>query len=89
MLLQIAGAAAAEGLSLQEVAAAAKEAADQCRSVGVATRICTLPGASPSDRLTVHTSIALALLLISIFICGSSLIVNLVSYTVMSLVLAS
>ena len=51
-LLQIAGAAAAEGLSLQEVAAAAKEAADQCRSVGVATRICTLPGASPSDRLT-------------------------------------
>lgn len=51
MVTKIAGAAAAEGLSLQEVAAAAKEAADQCRSVGVATRICTLPGASPSDRL--------------------------------------
>ena len=65
-LLQIAGAAAAEGLSLQEVAAAAKEAADQCRSVGVATRICTLPGASPSDRSTVHTSIALCFLLASL-----------------------
>ena len=89
MLLQIAGAAAAEGLSLQEVAAAAKEAADQCRSVGVATRICTLPGASPSDRLTVHNRIALVLFLISILICGSSLMVSLVSCAVVSLVLAS
>lgn len=87
MLMQIAGAAAAEGLSLQEVAAAAKEAANQCRSVGVATRICTLPGASPSDRLTAYDRIALSLM--SILICGSSLIVDLVSYAVVSLVLAS
>lgn len=51
LVTKIAGAAAAEGLSLHEVAAAAKEAASQCRSVGVATHICTLPGAGPSDRL--------------------------------------
>ena len=48
--VQIAGAAAAEGLSLKEVAAVATGTAKQCRSVGVATHICTLPGAAPSDR---------------------------------------
>ena len=47
---QIAGAAAAEGLSLQEVSEVARQAAQHCRSVGVATHICTLPGAQPSDR---------------------------------------
>lgn len=52
--MQIAGAAAAEGLSLKEVAAVANDTAKQCRSVGVATRICTLPGAAPSDRSTVQ-----------------------------------
>lgn len=50
--IQIAGAAAAEGLSLKEVAAVANDTAKQCRSVGVATHICTLPGAAPSDRFT-------------------------------------
>ncbi len=50
VVLQIAGAAAAEGLSLKEVAAAASEAASLCRTVGVATHICTLPSAAPSDR---------------------------------------
>lgn len=54
VVLQIAGAAAAEGLSLKEVTAVATKIAKQCRSVGVATRICTLPGAAPSDRSTVQ-----------------------------------
>lgn len=52
--LQIAGAVAAEGLSLKEVAAVANDTAKQCRSVGVATHICTLPGAAPSDRSVVQ-----------------------------------
>ncbi|KAL3151120.1 hypothetical protein ABBQ38_012986 [Trebouxia sp. C0009 RCD-2024] len=51
LVTKIAGAAAAGGLSLKEVAAVATDTAKQCRSVGVATRICTLPGAAPSDRL--------------------------------------
>ena len=61
-MLQIAGAAAAEGLNLKEVAAVAAETAKQCRSVGVATRICTLPGATPSDRSTVQVPSALNVL---------------------------
>ena len=61
LVRQIAGAAAEEGLSLPEVAAAAKQAAEQCRSVGVATHICTLPGGQPSDRQALH-----ALLLIDL-----------------------
>ena len=52
--MQIAGAAAAEGLSLKEVAAVANETAMQCYSVGVATDICTLPGAAPSNRSPVQ-----------------------------------
>ena len=48
--MQIAGAAAAEGKSLKEVAAAASEAANLARSVGVATHICTVPGQNPPDR---------------------------------------
>ena len=54
LVWQIAGAAAEEGLSLPEVAAAARQAAEQCRSVGVATHICTLPGSQPSDRQALH-----------------------------------
>ena len=53
---QIAGAAAAAGLSLKEVAAVANDTAKECRSVGVATHICTLPGAAPSDRSAVQAS---------------------------------
>ena len=55
--IQIAGAAAAEGLSLKEVAAVANDTAKQCRSVGVATHICTLPGAAPSDRSTAQAQL--------------------------------
>ena len=62
--MQIAGAAAAEGLSLKEVAAVAGEAAKQCRSVGVATHICTLPGATPSDRSVVQIPLQTQLLLV-------------------------
>ena len=60
--MQIAGAAAAEGLSLREVAAVAREAAQECRSVGMATHICTVPGAPPSHR---QASCALLMLLLT------------------------
>lgn len=48
---------------MKEVAAVATDTAKQCRSVGVATRICTLPGAAPSDRSTVQVP------LYSLFFC--------------------
>ena len=48
---QVAGAAAAAGLSLEAVAAEAAAAAHAVGSMGVATRVCTVPGAEPSTRL--------------------------------------
>lgn len=50
-LAQVAGAAAAAGLSLQAVAAEAAAAARAVGSMGVATRVCTVPGSEPSTRL--------------------------------------
>jgi hypothetical protein len=47
---QVAGAAAAAGLSLEAVANEAAAAARAVGSMGVATAVCTLPGAAPSDR---------------------------------------
>lgn len=48
---KIAGSAAAEGCSLEEVHAEATVAADKVRSMGVAFTTCTVPGTPPSDRL--------------------------------------
>ncbi|KAL8478421.1 hypothetical protein ACS0TY_030356 [Phlomoides rotata] len=48
---KIAGAAAASGLSLEEVAAEAKRASEMVGTMGVALSVCTLPGQSTSDRL--------------------------------------
>ncbi|KAL9256167.1 putative 3,4-dihydroxy-2-butanone kinase [Drosera capensis] len=48
---KIAGAAAASGLSLEEVAAEAKKAAELVGTMGVALSVCTLPGQITSDRL--------------------------------------
>lgn len=49
-LAQVAGAAAAAGLSLEAVAAEAAAAAHAVGSMGVATRVCTVPGGEPSTR---------------------------------------
>jgi hypothetical protein len=46
----VAGAAAAAGLPLADVAAEAAAAAAAVGSMGVATSACTLPGGQPSDR---------------------------------------
>ena len=48
---KIAGAAAAAGASLAEVAAIARETSDSAGTVGVALEVCTIPGQEPSDRL--------------------------------------
>lgn len=48
---KVAGAAAAAGLSLAEVAAEAKHASERVGTMGVALSVCTLPGEVPSDRL--------------------------------------
>ena len=48
---QIAGAAAAAGLSLADVAAEAKRASEMVGTMGVALSVCTLPGQVTSDRL--------------------------------------
>ncbi|KAB5511115.1 hypothetical protein DKX38_030201 [Salix brachista] len=48
---QIAGAAAATGLSLDEVAAEAKRASEMVGTMGVALSVCTLPGQVTPDRL--------------------------------------
>ncbi|KAF3320530.1 putative 3,4-dihydroxy-2-butanone kinase [Carex littledalei] len=48
---KVAGATAAAGLSLTEVAAAAKHAAKLVGTMGVALSVCTLPGQPTSDRL--------------------------------------
>ncbi|KAJ6881678.1 3,4-dihydroxy-2-butanone kinase [Populus alba x Populus x berolinensis] len=48
---KVAGAAAAAGLSLDEVAAEAKRASEMVGTMGVALSVCTLPGLVTSDRL--------------------------------------
>lgn len=48
---KVAGAAAARGLSLSEVATEAKHAAEMIGTMGVALSVCTLPGQVTSDRL--------------------------------------
>ena len=48
---QVAGAAAASGLSLAEVAAEAKRASEMVGTMGVALSVCTLPGHVCPDRL--------------------------------------
>lgn len=49
--MQVAGAAAASGLSLADVAAEAKHASEMVGTMGVALSVCTLPGQVASDRL--------------------------------------
>ncbi|KAK7250727.1 hypothetical protein RIF29_33349 [Crotalaria pallida] len=48
---KVAGAAAAAGLSLADVAAEAKSASEKVGTMGVALTVCTLPGQATSDRL--------------------------------------
>ncbi|KAL6759544.1 dihydroxyacetone kinase family protein [Haematococcus lacustris] len=48
---KVAGAVAASGASLAQVAAAAQAVADQACTLGVCSRVCSLPGRPPSDRL--------------------------------------
>lgn len=48
---QVAGAAAAAGLSLADVAAEAKCASEMVGTMGVALSVCTLPGQVTSERL--------------------------------------
>ncbi|XXG81777.1 hypothetical protein AAC387_Pa09g2347 [Persea americana] len=48
---KVAGAAAAAGLSLEDVAAEAKYASEMVGTMGVALSVCTLPGQVTSDRL--------------------------------------
>lgn len=48
---KVAGAAAAAGLSLADVAAEAKHASEMVGTMGVALSVCTLPGQVTSDRL--------------------------------------
>lgn len=48
---QVAGAAAAAGLPLADVAAEAKHASEMVGTMGVASSVCTLPGQVTSDRL--------------------------------------
>lgn len=50
-LSQVAGAAAACGLPLADVAAEAKRASEMVGTMGVALSVCTLPGQVTSDRL--------------------------------------
>jgi dihydroxyacetone kinase len=49
---KVAGAAAASGRSLAEVAAEAKRASEMVGTMGVALTVCTLPGQITSDRLS-------------------------------------
>ena len=49
--MQVAGAAAAAGLSLADVASEAKRASEMVGTMGVALAVCTLPGQVTSDRL--------------------------------------
>lgn len=50
-LPQAAGAAAAAGASLDQVVAVARHVASSMATLGVALRVCTLPGKPTSDRL--------------------------------------
>jgi dihydroxyacetone kinase len=50
-LNQVAGAAAAAGLSLAEVTAEASKVAESVGTMGVALSVCTIPGQVASDRL--------------------------------------
>ncbi|KAM7479594.1 hypothetical protein LguiA_027807 [Lonicera macranthoides] len=50
-LIKVAGAAAASGRSLIDVAAEAKRASEMVGTMGVALSVCTLPGQVTSDRL--------------------------------------
>lgn len=49
--IQVAGAAAAAGLCLYDVATVAKRASEMVGTMGVALSVCTLPGQATSDRL--------------------------------------
>lgn len=49
-VVQIAGAAAASGLSLEKVRAEAEAAANDVGSMGVAAECCSLPGKEASSR---------------------------------------
>ncbi|KAL6319975.1 hypothetical protein AAG906_037051 [Vitis piasezkii] len=49
--VEVAGAAAAAGLSLADVAAEARHASEMVGTMGVALTVCTLPGQVTSDRL--------------------------------------
>lgn len=51
LVLKVAGAAAACGLPLADVAAEAKRASEMVGTMGVALSVCTLPGQVTSDRL--------------------------------------
>ena len=48
--VQVAGATAASGAGLDEVVTAAQRVAGALGTLGVALRVCTLPGKEPSDR---------------------------------------
>lgn len=48
---KLAGAAAASGLPLAEVAARARDAADHVRSLGLSLTSCSMPGAEPAERI--------------------------------------
>ena len=49
-VVQVAGAAAAAGLSLEEVRQEAEQAAAAVGSMGVASRACSTPGEEPARR---------------------------------------
>ncbi|KAF5834078.1 hypothetical protein DUNSADRAFT_9392 [Dunaliella salina] len=48
---KVAGAVAQTGAPMEQVVDAAKKAAAACGTMGVALRVCTLPGKPPSDRI--------------------------------------
>eukprot|EP00983_Pelagomonas_calceolata_P043700 1139010-Pelagomonas_calceolata.AAC.8 len=49
--LLIAGAVAQTGAPMEQVVEAARKASAACGTMGVALRVCTLPGKPPSDRI--------------------------------------
>lgn len=73
--MQVAGAAAACGLSLDEVAAEAKRASEMVGTMGVALSVCTLPGQVTSDRLG-PGKIELGLGIVSFMLYGTLLNAN-------------
>lgn len=56
IMLQITGAAAAEGLPLAKVAGLGWEVARTCATMGIALEPCTLPGSQPSNRYALQLS---------------------------------